>query len=353
MAERFVSPFARFFTNDLKTLPGAKLYFYENGTTTPKAIYQDPFKNNQHTNPVIAGTLGAAADSFPPIFLDGTYTVELQSSAGVVQDGWPVDNVGGEQVQGQFDDYSAITSYSIGQIVTGSDGNRYESTDDDNLNNDPTIPANRTTYWKQIFIIGDYVSTDAYGVGDYVTYGNGLFKCLQAATGQDPFTQPNFWQRIHNTPVWGSTASYRQYDRVIGSDGKCYVSQQTPNLNHDPVGDTAFTWWKPESRVYIDEQPQLFKANRMSGGGTLKAEWNNILTDGNAGYLLPLANSVVADTQLMISKADTARTSYPIFTRSGSDLLEYLGGTDTSCQLDTQWADSFILTSNGTDRWRF
>jgi len=346
MAERFVSPFARFFTNDLKTLPGAKLYFYENGTTTPKAIYQDPFKTNQHTNPVIAGTLGAAADSFPPIFLDGTYTVELQSSAGVVQDGWPVDNVGGEQVQGQFDDYSAITSYSISQIVTGSDGNRYESTDDDNLNNDPTIPANRTTYWKQIFIIGDYVSTEAYGVGDYVTYGNGLFKCLQTATGQDPFTQPNYWQRIHNTPVWGSTASYRQYDRAVGSDGDIYISQQTPNLNHEPVGDSG-AWWRP-----FWHSDKSNNALTLSGGGNLTAYRVNILTDSST-YTFPAANSVPSGALLIVIKPDQYRTAQPTMQRAGSDLIRNVSGTDTSYKLDYGYYTVRVFKSNGSNEWSY
>ena len=142
MTERFQAPFQRYFTTDLKTLPSAKLYFYENGTTTLKTVYRDPFKTNAHSNPVIAGTHGMPADTFPPIYIDGTYTVELQNSAGVVQGGWPQDNVGGEQVEGAFDSYSAIVSFFEGDIVTGSNGLYYVSQQDGNLNNDPTISGN-------------------------------------------------------------------------------------------------------------------------------------------------------------------------------------------------------------------
>jgi hypothetical protein len=353
MTERFQAPFQRFFTTDIKTLPASLLYFYENGTTTPKTTYRDPFKNNAHDNPVVAGTHGAAADSFPPIFLDGTYTVLLKSAADVTQSGWPVDNVGGEQIQGQLDSYSSITSYSIGQLVTGSDGNRYESTANSNLNHDPTDIANRTTYWKQVFIIGEYVSTEAYGVGDYITYDGGLFKCVQAATGQAPQTAHAYWQRMHNIPHWGSTSTYRQYDLAIDSNGVVVVSQQNANINHNPVGDTTYTWWKPLSRVSLDANPQLIKINPMSGGGTLLAEWDNVILDGNAGYLLPLANSVAANTAIIISKSDIARTLYPIITASGADTIAWLGGTDTSFQIDTQFADSMILYSNGTNQWSF
>lgn len=345
MTDRFVEPFARFFTTDLKTLPGAKLYFYENGTTAPKAIYRDPFKNNTHANPVIAGTFGAPADAFPAIYMDGTYTVELKSSAGVTQSGWPQDNIGGEQVEGNFDSWSAINSYSIGDLVTGSDGNRYEATANNNLNYDPTVLANRTGYWKQVFIIGEYVSTETYGAGDYITYDNGLFKCVQAATGQNPNTAHAYWQRIHNVPHWGSTSTYRQYDRVIDSNGVIQVSQQNGNINHSPVGDSG-TWWKPEWQI----SPAL-SANYLSGGGSLSAYRNNVLTDAST-YTLPLANSVPANAILVISMLDTHKAFQPTVQRSGSDLIRRAAGTDTAILMQQGQKVSFTLITNGVDEWR-
>jgi len=58
-------------------------------------------------------SLGYAADTFPPIFLDGTYTVELQNSASVVQSGWPVNNVGGERSKGRLENYSPIRASQL------------------------------------------------------------------------------------------------------------------------------------------------------------------------------------------------------------------------------------------------
>jgi hypothetical protein len=55
----------------------------------------------------------------------------------------------------------------------------------------------------------------------------------------------------------------------------------------------------------------------------------------------------------VIAKSDIARTLYPIVTASGADTIRWLGGTDTSFQIDTQWADSMILYSNGTNQWSF
>lgn len=347
MTERFVFPFARFFTSDLKTLPGAKLYFYENGTTTPKTTYQDPFKTNAHANPVVAGSLGYAADTFPPIFLDGTYTVELQNSAGVVQAGWPVNNVGGEKIEGQLDNYSPITAYSIGQLVTGSDGNRYESTANNNLNRDPTNPANRTAYWKQVFIIGEYVSTESYGVGDYVTHDGGLFKCVQAGAGNNPNTAHAYWVRMHNIPHWGSTATYRQYDLVIDSNGVLQVSQQNANLNHNPVGDSG-AWWKPQWQT-VDGLTQV---KYLSGGGNLFAFWDNWLTDSNS-YALPAASTVPANGTLVVTKPDKYRTNTPTVTLTGGDYLESSAPNNfDGIGLLTSHLEVIKFVSNGSNGWR-
>lgn len=341
MPQRFSNPVIKYTTDTLKTLPGALLYFYENGTSTPKVVYQNIELTTPHTHPVVAGPAGI----FAPIFLDGTYRVELKSSAGITQTGWPVDNVGGEEIQGQFDSWSAVVSYTIGRLVTGSDGNRYESTANSNLNRDPTNPANRTGYWKQVFIIGEHVSTESYGVGDYITYDNGLFKCVQAATGQNPNTAHAYWQRVHNIPHWGSTATYRLYDLAIDSNGVVVVSQQNNNLNHNPVGDSG-TWWLPLWAVMPTNSVLV-----MSGGGTLTARRIHELTDSST-YTLPAANSVPADTILQVYKSDTYRTSQPVVQRAGSDLIQWSGGTDTSYTFDYGYSRARTFKSNGVDRWR-
>lgn len=54
-------------------LSGAKWYFYENGNTTLKDIYQDQAKTSTHANPVIADSQGR----FPEIWLDGVYSIRI------------------------------------------------------------------------------------------------------------------------------------------------------------------------------------------------------------------------------------------------------------------------------------
>lgn len=346
MPQRFTNPVIKYTTDTLKTLPGALLYFYENGTSTPKAVYQDVALTTPHTNPVVASSAG----NFAPIFLAGTYRVELKNAAGVTQSGWPVDNVGGEETQGQFDDWSSITSYFEGDLVTGSNGLRYQATLlQPNLNRDPLTSP---TYWTEVRFTSEYNPLSSYAVGDWVYYNNDWYKCKAVALGQTPSSSSAYWDAEKNLFQWNPTTTYADEALIyVGDDA--YISQQNTNLNHNPVGDTSFTWWKPYEREVFEFNQQLYKVNLMSGGGTLRAEWCNMLTDGDAGYLLPLANTVPSGTLLVIAKSDIARTIYPIVTASGADDIAWLGGTDTSFQIDTQWADSMILYSNGTDQWSF
>ena len=191
MPQRFTNPVIKYTTDTLKTLPGALLYFYENGTSTPKAVYQDVALTTPHTNPVVASSAG----NFAPIFLAGTYRVELKNAAGVTQSGWPVDNVGGEETQGQFDDWSSITSYFEGDLVTGSNGLRYQATLlQPNLNRDPLTSP---TYWTEVRFTSEYNPLSSYAVGDWVYYNNDWYKCKAVALGQTPSPHPlrAFWAR--------------------------------------------------------------------------------------------------------------------------------------------------------------
>lgn len=132
--ERFFDPQIRKFDLNIKSLPGARFYFFQNGTTTPRTVYQDKAGTIPHTNPVIADSSG----SFAPIFLDGLYRVELRSNANIVQPGWPIDNVGQDSAVVPFGPWIEILTYNEGEVVTGSNGNWYRSKVNGNLGNDPT-----------------------------------------------------------------------------------------------------------------------------------------------------------------------------------------------------------------------
>lgn len=79
----------RFYAWDPATgnpLAGAKVYFYEKGTTTLKTTWSDQDKTSANTNPVILNAAGEAA-----IYLDGDYKVRLDDAADVTV--WTQDGI--------------------------------------------------------------------------------------------------------------------------------------------------------------------------------------------------------------------------------------------------------------------
>lgn len=76
---RFILPIQSAYDSNGKPLNGAKLYFYEVGTSTPKDTYSDEALTTANTNPVIADASGGFGD----IYLSGKYDVTLKNSADV------------------------------------------------------------------------------------------------------------------------------------------------------------------------------------------------------------------------------------------------------------------------------
>lgn len=90
MSRQFATPV--FQSIDTAGIPrsGALLYFYQNGTTTPQAVYSDNGLTTPLTNPVVADSGG----QFPVIYLQNAqYTAKLTDSSGAVV--WSTDNVDG------------------------------------------------------------------------------------------------------------------------------------------------------------------------------------------------------------------------------------------------------------------
>jgi len=62
MAQRFIEPIARIFTNAGAVGVGYKYYFYATGTTTPVTTYQDDGLSVANTNPVVSDSNGRFAE---------------------------------------------------------------------------------------------------------------------------------------------------------------------------------------------------------------------------------------------------------------------------------------------------
>jgi hypothetical protein len=75
MASRFILPFADV-GSGIKPSSGARLFFYETGTSTPKNTFTDQAATTPNANPVIADANGV----FSNIFINGTYKVVLQNT---------------------------------------------------------------------------------------------------------------------------------------------------------------------------------------------------------------------------------------------------------------------------------
>ena len=74
----------------LAPLAGGLLYFYQAGTTTPQDAYTDPSGATPVANPLALDANGVATFCL----LSGkNYKISLTDSLGVVQDGYPVDNI--------------------------------------------------------------------------------------------------------------------------------------------------------------------------------------------------------------------------------------------------------------------
>lgn len=155
----------RVFSANITSMPSARLHFFESGSTTPKVTYADKQGTTPNTNPVIASSTG----SFPPIYLDGLYRVELRSSANIVQPGWPIDNVGQDNIIVPFGPWIETVTYGEGEIVTfGSPVAWYSSISGGNLGNEPAtspsewenipIPQDPPEEIKSISLVGGFTS---------------------------------------------------------------------------------------------------------------------------------------------------------------------------------------------------
>lgn len=81
MASNFQEPRAQVSDTNGKPMAGAKLYFYDTGTTTPRAVYSDDALTIAISQPVVADSAGRFAQIYVQT---GTYRVKLFTSSDVL-----------------------------------------------------------------------------------------------------------------------------------------------------------------------------------------------------------------------------------------------------------------------------
>jgi hypothetical protein len=77
----FTLPKQRLFDANGEPMPGAKVYIYDTGTTTPKTTYTNRARTIAHTHPIVADADGYVAAVYPP---DGTYKITITDQFDVV-----------------------------------------------------------------------------------------------------------------------------------------------------------------------------------------------------------------------------------------------------------------------------
>jgi len=201
MADQFVNPVPQYLTDDIKAVPGGLLNFFITGTTTRLDTFSDVLGTIVNTNPVVLD----AAGRIPAIFIDGTYRVTFTNKDGVQI--WERDPVGSGVQGGSFADWNSTISYSTGDLVTASDGERYQSIQNSNLGNNPAAGAS-PTFWEQIILLRIWNVNVTYAINDTVRASDGLlYRGLTAANlGNDPANNgsPTNW----GLPVTSSLPDY-------------------------------------------------------------------------------------------------------------------------------------------------
>lgn len=226
---RFGSLDTQYFDDAGDPLVSGKVYFYETGTTTPKATFADVNYTIPNSNPVIL----TAAGRQPNIFFEGVAKAILTKSDNtqiLVRD--PV----GDTASTFGNAWIASKDYNANDVVQGSDGNFYVSLVNGNVNNNPVTSSG---YWTFLYSV-EWNAGTTYKLGSVVTYQTIVYQSLQNANlNQNPSSMTAYWVPIEL--VWSSTSTYAINANVVGTDGVLYTSLQNANTGNTPASSPL--WW--------------------------------------------------------------------------------------------------------------
>lgn len=99
---RFVLPYQTVDDASGAPLPGALLYFYITGTSTPATTYSDVNLTVPNSNPVVAGQDGFEPGTFGNIFLSPAVTYKVVLTDEFENEIWTADPVNAGSTASQF-----------------------------------------------------------------------------------------------------------------------------------------------------------------------------------------------------------------------------------------------------------
>lgn len=234
----FQMPVQSAWGQNVRANAGAKLYFYEPGTLTPKATYSDFSETILQSHPVVADGEGR----FPVIYFSGGYKVVFTDSNDVQQ--WTADDVFSTSdivnFKGNFDSATNGGDYP----ATGNKGDLYVVSTGFTLN--PASGSHR-------LFTGDFIianKNNAIGIdADWDTIkGTKVWLDEDDMISNSNALAPSQQSVVAHTGVsnWFSTVTYAIGDTVRASDFKLYKAK-TININQNPVGDLVN--WEPANII--------------------------------------------------------------------------------------------------------
>ena len=128
---------------------------------------------------------------------------------------------------------------------------------------------------------------------------------------------------------------------------KAYVDDHLLDEDNMATDSATLPPSQQSTKAYVDSPvvPQ-------TGGGALSAHMDNEIQDAGT-YTIPLANSVIANSWIIISQTDEDEANESTINRTGSDTITDRDGTHTSMVLDQTGSILVKLVSDGTSDWRY
>ena len=251
MTTRSVNPVPQYVDNSGNIVVSGLMYYFEAGTNIPLTTYADELKAISNAHPVPLDEAGR----LPNVWFEGSAKQVLKATILGVPDTqiWERDPVGAANVTGVFSLYNILISYSVNDIVAGSDGLFYISLANANQGNDPVTPS--PTKWSEFRLRHIYNASETYVIGD----------TIQDSTG-------DLWKSLTN-----------------------------PNTGNTPSTDSGTNWIPAVNGSKITAITEISTVIPHTGGGVLTALRVNELRDGNTGYTLPAASSISADQTITIT----------------------------------------------------
>lgn len=190
---RYINPIPQLLDGNGNPIKGAKKFFFELGTTVKKTVYSDSALSVATDNPQLSDSNGRYIND---IYIDGLYTEEQQDNSGTLTgyDGVQIWSTPlGSGADGQLQLWDSAKTYSIPELVQGSDDQFYESITNGNQGNNPIAsPANwslisfiKAGVADGVTVIKDANGNEALTITATTTAVNGL-ELTNAATTNNP-----------------------------------------------------------------------------------------------------------------------------------------------------------------------